>query len=206
MEPNIELEIAQLLGQIRSGNDEQRLDSVEALSGLIEDAWDETGARLGRALRQQGGISMLAAILVDPWPDMQACILNCLGNLASDSVDPESALTKQLLLTSGSDRVILECLCSADPDVLYMCCAVLQVRAFHARVCVCACVCVCVRACVRAYLKYACQRVRTCVVRACVRAPCVCGCGCAYFCACVFASVRASCYSQHSWRYLQSAL
>ena len=120
MDQQVEL----LLNVIRSGADDQRLEAVEALRELIDNAWDEVGARLGNAVRQRNGLTLLAGLLADPWPDLQSVVLNCLGNLASDYVDPQSFLTKQLLVSSN--RLVFSCLNSPDHDVLFMCCAMLQ--------------------------------------------------------------------------------
>ena len=52
--------------------------------------------------------------------------LMILGNLCSDSVDPNSTATKQALLRSGGARAALSCVHTEDPAVLLFACGALQ--------------------------------------------------------------------------------
>ena len=114
------------LATIRAGDLDERFDALQDLSELIEDAYGDDGAATGRELRAQGGVNVLATLLMEPYPEMQACVLQTLGNVCSDSVDPKSHETKSLLVAAGGDQVIFECLLSDDESVLFMACAVLQ--------------------------------------------------------------------------------
>ena len=49
-----------------------------------------------------------------------------IGNLCSDSVDPNSAATKQQLLYNGAGRSLLACVFSDDPYMLILACGALQ--------------------------------------------------------------------------------
>ena len=49
-----------------------------------------------------------------------------LGNLCSNSVDPNSALTKRLLLQAGAERALLGCLHAEEAHTLTFACAALQ--------------------------------------------------------------------------------
>ena len=96
------------------------------LCELLNTAYGEAGLELGRNVREHGGIPKLIALIEDPDPAVHQQALLCIGNLASDSVDPDSGLTKQLLLDSGSAEILMACAFSDDPDMLVPACGLLQ--------------------------------------------------------------------------------
>lgn len=114
------------LSYIRGGDLEQRYEAAQELAQLVEFAFGEDGALIGRYLRDQGGVQALAVLLMEPYPEIQACVLQAMGNLCSESVDPQSKATKALLMSAGGDAVVFQCLSSEDEAVLCMACAVLQ--------------------------------------------------------------------------------
>eukprot|EP00966_Prymnesium_polylepis_P034843 810381-Prymnesium_polylepis.1 len=122
----LEAEVGRLLGRIRSDDIDERFDAAQDLGELLEEAYGEDGATIGRTLRAQGGARELVALLTEPYPEVQASVLQVIGNICSNSVDPLSHETKDLMLEAHGDRVILGCLRSDDETVLRMACAVLQ--------------------------------------------------------------------------------
>ena len=115
-----------LLDQLRSEHPNERRTALADLCELLGTAYGEAGLEIGRAVRANGGILLLTTLIADPEPTIHQQALLCLGNLASDSVDPDSSLTKQLLLDSGSAQILMACVFSEDPDMLVPACGVLQ--------------------------------------------------------------------------------
>ena len=71
-------------------------------------------------------MALLAWLLADPYDQVQQQALLVIGNLCSDSVDPNSAATKQQLLYNGAGRSLLACVFSDDPYMLILACGALQ--------------------------------------------------------------------------------
>ena len=105
---------------------EVRLDAACAIAELVANSYGADGAVLGATMRARGAVKRLAELLSDPSDDLKAQALHALGNLCSDAVDPESSLTKQLLLQLGSAQALLACARSDDTDVRLLGCATLQ--------------------------------------------------------------------------------
>ena len=90
--------------QTRPNSQEEREEALTALADQVDGAFGDAGVELGQQVRSNGGIPLLSWLLADPAPEVQQTSLMILGNLCSDSVDTNSCLTKQLLLTSGGAR------------------------------------------------------------------------------------------------------
>ena len=111
-------EIEALLAKVRTLQGDDQLDALEQLSDMVGAAFDEEGAAIGNTVRVCGGVSDLARMLSDPSPQVQNEVLVMLGNLCSNAVDPNSQLTKNLLLQSGAAEPLVACLQSADAALL----------------------------------------------------------------------------------------
>ena len=120
------LTIPEIFGLVRSTDREDRLDGLVELAGLIDSAFGDDGARLREAVRTTDGVAMLAWLIVDPYPDVQQQALLVLGNLCSDACDPNSYLTKRLLLEQGAHRAMMLAIQGEDPGVLVYACGCLQ--------------------------------------------------------------------------------
>ena len=95
--------VPELLELLRSPYHEQRDEAIALLAELVTSAFGEDGEVLGQAIRDGGGVPQLAWLLADPSASVsiQQQSLLVLGNLCSNSVDPNSALTKRMLLQVG---------------------------------------------------------------------------------------------------------
>ena len=95
--------VPELLELLRSPYHEQRDEAIALLAELVTSAFGEDGEVLGQAIRDGGGVPQLAWLLADPSASIsiQQQSLLVLGNLCSNSVDPNSALTKRMLLQVG---------------------------------------------------------------------------------------------------------
>tara|TARA_B100000768_G_scaffold173074_1_gene181979 strand:+ start:494 stop:1042 length:549 start_codon:yes stop_codon:yes gene_type:complete len=93
--------VPELLELLRSPYHEQRDEAIALLAELVTTAFGEDGEVLGQAIRDGGGVPQLAWLLADPSSSIQQQSLLVLGNLCSNSVDPNSALTKRMLLQVG---------------------------------------------------------------------------------------------------------
>ena len=120
------LTVLEIFGLIRSKDEEDRLDGLAELSDLVDASYGDDGAALGEAVRAVGGVSLLAWLIVDPSLLVQQQALLILGNLCSDACDPNSRLTKQLLLECGAHRAIIMVIKSQDPSILLYACGTLQ--------------------------------------------------------------------------------
>lgn len=117
---------AELLALMRSPDVEERDEALTSLSEMVGIAFGEDGAAIGEEVRSNGGPAILTWLLADPDPYIQQLTLSVLGNLCSDSVDPNSGLTKQTLLGCGGGRAILACVMTDDPAVLVFAVGALQ--------------------------------------------------------------------------------
>ena len=118
--------VAELLELLRSPHPEQRDEAIALLAELVTTAFGEDGEVLGQAVRDGGGVPQLAWMLADPTPTVVQQALLVLGNLCSNSVDPNSALTKKMLLQVGAERALLGCLQAQEEHTLTFACAALQ--------------------------------------------------------------------------------
>ena len=125
-EPQIYPKTSELIQAMRSPDAGERADALAMLSEVVGSAYGEAGAELGEAVRQGGGVALLAWLLADPYDQVQQQALLVIGNLCSDSVDPHSGATKQLLLYNGAGRSLLACVFSDDPYMLILACGALQ--------------------------------------------------------------------------------
>ena len=71
-------------------------------------------------------MSTIALLINDASVEVQQQALLVLGNLCSDALDPNSILTKRLLLQGGADRDVTLTLYSNDVSVLLYACGCLQ--------------------------------------------------------------------------------
>lgn len=115
---------AGLVALLRSPDEDVRNDALADLAELVDGAYGEDGAYLGKEVRAGGGIALLAWMLSDPSPEVQQTALMILGNLCSDSVDPNSRTTKAVLLQSA--RAVLACVHTEEPAILVFACGALQ--------------------------------------------------------------------------------
>ena len=120
------LTLDEILGLIRSPATEDRIDGLIELSLLIDSAYGEEGAAIGQWVRQSGALQLLAWLVVDSSAEVQQQSLLVLGNLCSDACDPNSTLTKSMLLQQGGQRALLLALRAEDPTVLVYVCGCLQ--------------------------------------------------------------------------------
>ena len=125
-EPQTYPKTSELIQAMRSADAGERADALAMLSEVVGSAYGEAGAELGEAVRQAGGVALLAWLLADPYDQVQQQALLVIGNLCSDSVDPNSAATKQQLLYNGAGRSLLACVFSDDPYMLILACGALQ--------------------------------------------------------------------------------
>ena len=117
---------SELIQGMRSADAGERADALAMLSEVVGQAYGDAGAELGEAVRQGGGVALLAWLLADPYDQVQQQALLVIGNLCSDSVDPHSMATKQSLLRHGAGRSLLACVFSDDPYMLILACGALQ--------------------------------------------------------------------------------
>jgi hypothetical protein len=117
---------SELLEAMRSADASVRADALAMLSEVVGSAYGEAGAELGEAVREGGGVTLLAWLLADPYDQVQQLALLVIGNLCSDSVDPNSSATKQSLLHNGAGRSLLACVFSDDAYMLILACGALQ--------------------------------------------------------------------------------
>ena len=112
-----------LIGFLRSPVQEEVEDALFTLSEMVSYSFDRDGARLCEIMRTHGGLTQLSWILADSTQpiEMHQQALLLLGNLCSDSVDPASMLSKQLLLTSGVERYRADKLLESKVNVVKAC-------------------------------------------------------------------------------------
>ena len=90
--------VDEIVGAMRSPDEVQRGEAIDLLSELVNSAYGEDGRALAQAVRDAGGIALLAWMLTDPSLRVQQQTLLILGNLCSNSFDPASEETKALLM------------------------------------------------------------------------------------------------------------
>ena len=103
-----------------------RDEVLALLCDLVSGAYGAEGDALGKTIREAGGLKPIASLLSETDSSVQKHALYLLGNLCSDAVDPRSALSKQALLTCEAEAQLLQCLESADEEVVTYACAALQ--------------------------------------------------------------------------------
>ena len=118
--------VPELLTALSSPSEEVREESLALLAEMVTESYGDTGEALGKLVRDNDGISQLAWLLMDPNQTVRLQALHVLGNLGSNSVDRNSALTKAALLQSGAQRAIFAQLDSADEQTVVLTCATLQ--------------------------------------------------------------------------------
>jgi len=91
--------LASLVLELGAVDDAMREQALELLIEMVECAAGADGALLGRGLREVGGISQLCKLAADDdrRPIRRLAWL-VLGNLCSDTVDPDAAATKRKLM------------------------------------------------------------------------------------------------------------
>ena len=116
-----------LQASLASTDSDVRQEAARQISAFVSEAYGEEGAELGAALREGGIVSQLAGLVGDESAEVRAHALLALGNLCSDSVDPNSSSTKALLLELGMEKALLKNMqAGADESVLLVACATLQ--------------------------------------------------------------------------------
>ena len=117
--------IDEVLQLLTSTDPEDRIEAAGDMCEWVNSAYGDVGAALGAAMRQKGGIPVLAKL----WSDHELLVkqrsLLILGNLCSNSVDAESGETKEILLQCRAEHALLACANSDDPTVLLLACAAL---------------------------------------------------------------------------------
>ena len=118
--------IDEVLQLLTSTDPEDRIEAAGVMCEWVNSAYGDVGSALGAAMRQKGGVPVLAKL----WSDHELLVkqrsLLILGNLCSDSVDAESRETKEILLQCRAEHALLACANSDDPTVLLLACAALQ--------------------------------------------------------------------------------
>jgi len=118
--------IDEVLQLLTSTDPEDRIEAAGVMCEWVNSAYGDVGSALGAAMRQKGGVPVLAKL----WSDHELLVkqrsLLILGNLCSDSVDAESGETKEILLQCRAEHALLACANSDDPTVLLLACAALQ--------------------------------------------------------------------------------
>ena len=104
--------------KVEEPSPEVRADALMEFTQLLNSCTLSEGLELGHQIRIEGGVLRLCQLLLDPSPDVVSLALWCLGNLCSDSVDPQSKVTKALLLECGAELAILRCLASQEVSTL----------------------------------------------------------------------------------------
>lgn len=118
------LTIPEIMAFLRSPDAAEREEALAELAEQVDSAFGYDGLRLGEALRGCGGLPTLAWLLADPTPEVVQQALCILGNLCSDTVDPNSTRTKQALLPNA--RSVLACVYTEDENILLVACGALQ--------------------------------------------------------------------------------
>ena len=118
------LTVSDCVALLKSTDEADRQDGLANLAELCDTAYGEDGLRLGREVRQHGGVPLLAWLLSDPVFEVQQTALMVLGNLCSDAVDAHSAQTKSVLLPSA--RPVFSCAYIEEPSILCVACGCLQ--------------------------------------------------------------------------------
>ena len=103
---------------------DERAEGLGILMEKVSVTYGAAGSSLGHLLRASGVPVPLTALLSDVDLAMRNQALWIIGNLCSDSVDVDSALTKQALMAGGADKVRFRCL--DEEATLELACAALQ--------------------------------------------------------------------------------
>ena len=103
---------------------DERAEGLGILMEKVSVTYGAAGSSLGHLLRASGVPVPLTALLSDVDLAMRNQALWIIGNLCSDSVDVDSALTKQALMAAGADKVLFRCL--DEEATLELACAALQ--------------------------------------------------------------------------------
>ena len=98
--------VDEIVGAMRSPDEVQRGEAIDLLSELVNSAYGEDGRALAQAVRDAGGIALLAWMLTDPSLRVQQQTLLILGNLCSNSFDPASEETKALLMECAARAIL----------------------------------------------------------------------------------------------------
>ena len=102
----------------------ERAEGLGILMEKVSVSYGAAGSNLGHLLRASGVPVPLTALLSDVDLAMRNQALWIIGNLCSDSVDVDSALTKQALMAAGADKVLFGCL--DEEATLELACAALS--------------------------------------------------------------------------------
>jgi hypothetical protein len=84
-----------------AADDGARLEAVSALLAAAEDSYGAEAAALGEALREGGGVGVLAACLSSPSAELVQTTLSLLGNALTDVFDVDARTTLQVFTAAG---------------------------------------------------------------------------------------------------------
>jgi len=118
------ISVGEVLSLLKSVDEADREEAIAILSDMVDTAYGEDGARLGEAVREGGGVEVLARLLSDRDEVVQQAALGLIGNLCSDAVDANSVATKRALLPYA--RSVLSCVYTSDVATLCLACGALQ--------------------------------------------------------------------------------
>lgn len=103
---------------------DERAEGLGILMEMVSVSYGDAGKDMGHLLRASGVMVPLAALLSDEDIPTRNQVLWVIGNLCSDSVDVDSALTKKALMAAGADQVLFSCL--DEEATVELACAALQ--------------------------------------------------------------------------------
>ena len=110
---------------------DERAEGLGILMETVSVSYGDAGRDMGHLLRASGVPVPLTALLSDDDLAMRNQALWVIGNLCSDSVDVDSALTKKALMAAGADQVLFGCL--DEEATVELACAALQNLCHDAR-------------------------------------------------------------------------
>ena len=114
-----------------SSSADERAEGLGILMETVSVSYGNAGRDIGHLLRASGVPVPLTALLSDDDLAMRNQALWIIGNLCSDSVDVDSALTKKALMAAGADQVLFGCL--DEEATVELACAALQNLCHDAR-------------------------------------------------------------------------
>jgi len=107
--------LPELIGGIGSFHDDEKGEAAIQLALLIDCATTEEMVTIGHRLRTLGGIERLVALLEHRDAAIHQSALLIIGNLATDTVDPNAEATKTLFKSFGGFPKLLPHLSAANP-------------------------------------------------------------------------------------------
>uniref|UniRef100_A0A7S3B412 Armadillo repeat-containing protein 8 n=1 Tax=Haptolina ericina TaxID=156174 RepID=A0A7S3B412_9EUKA len=99
--------LPRLISNLVSLDDEEKSEAVIQLALLIDCSAQEEMEAIGERIRSLGGIERLVQLLEHPDASIHQSALLILGNLSTDTVDPDAEATKTLLKAHGGFAKLL---------------------------------------------------------------------------------------------------